>query len=555
MQSSAACPHCRRVLPVPTSAIGSPMKCPHCAGSFAVPGPDQAPVPVATVAPRPLLQGNAKPATAGGGGTPRAGAVPPDIREAAREVLRQLARVKPQVWALLAIGVALLIAVNVRPWVGLVACVGIIAAALLYLLLPPVCERLDSLFRLAPGQRKANGIGAGFTIAAAAGLWVLAVANIMEEDRLRYANQQVAERVATARSAVADGRLDDAERELADALAVGEATETADAKALLGQVKEAQATRALVQARRAAARLLQSAEAAIGENQVVQAIPLLQQYLASPHAAESAKAQALLRDAEAATSDAKALAALEAMTDEQFAAWSRDGSLPQEMRLDNAALAQVRQDTLRRNSQEAAKRREAERQRRETERLAKIEEERQRQEAEREKERQRQEAERQARLEQERREKERLALEEQKRLARLKAGIGVSRASIQEFFEKPELGFKFRKGNPVNGQEQVMGRQGLILIQLIGPAENLVQASIMVANPPGDDEQTRMNVAALVLLFMKCVPDWNDGLDWVKSAIRNARAGEPQETVHGRVRIEVVTDDVGIIVVTVKKRE
>lgn len=137
-------------------------------------------------------------------------------------------------------------------------------------------------------------------------------------------------------------------------------------------------------------------------------------------------------------------------------------------------------------------------------------------------------------------------------------GIGVSRAEIQSVYESPELGFKFEKGEPVDGQPQVIGRSpnGLAYIQLIGPEDNITQASIMVGIPNDNPVAVVENGIYMLGLVKKAAPDWSEGPDWVTENLAKAVEKGEISTTHGDLRINLqASKELGMVVLTIASNE
>src|SRR5215218_5951054 len=62
------------------------------------------------------------------------------------------------------------------------------------------------------------------------------------------------------------------------------------------------------------------------------------------------------------------------------------------------------------------------------------------------------------------------------------AGLAVSRAALQTFFARPELGFIFGEPHESRGVPSLKGSVPgkLMALELMGPAENLTQVTLMV---------------------------------------------------------------------------
>lgn len=80
-------------------------------------------------------------------------------------------------------------------------------------------------------------------------------------------------------------------------------------------------------------------------------------------------------------------------------------------------------------------------------------------------------------------------------------GLGITRAEIQSNFEQIE--FVFQPGEPVDGQENVVGRAENTLVQLVGPAADVTEASVIVIVDSTDETQrTRAAVHMIALLVI-----------------------------------------------------
>lgn len=135
-------------------------------------------------------------------------------------------------------------------------------------------------------------------------------------------------------------------------------------------------------------------------------------------------------------------------------------------------------------------------------------------------------------------------------------GIGVSREEIQSFFEI--LGVEFEKMEPVKGQLHVQGwsEDSTLMIQLLGPPENLSSASIMTAISNTQPDMVVESAGYIVFFLNKVVPDWENGLDWIGANLyRSAEETEGVKTTYNDLEIvlqSVMASDGGIITLTVR---
>lgn len=90
-------------------------------------------------------------------------------------------------------------------------------------------------------------------------------------------------------------------------------------------------------------------------------------------------------------------------------------------------------------------------------------------------------------------------------------GINVSRYKIIGVFEKDELGFDFEKGAPIDGQDNYVATKGSVVMQLVGPSDNLKEASAiaLLSNDVGEN----MISLATVIGFANIIDE--NSIDWV----------------------------------------
>jgi len=90
------------------------------------------------------------------------------------------------------------------------------------------------------------------------------------------------------------------------------------------------------------------------------------------------------------------------------------------------------------------------------------------------------------------------------------ASTKMDRQRIINAFEKPKVGFSFEENAPINGQENYVGIKDRSVIQLLGPADNLMQASILIEIGPDPEEAKilMLNVMGLVNAIDKTATPW-----------------------------------------------
>jgi hypothetical protein len=126
--------------------------------------------------------------------------------------------------------------------------------------------------------------------------------------------------------------------------------------------------------------------------------------------------------------------------------------------------------------------------------------------------------------------------------ATLAGSIGVSRASVQAVYERSAVGFTFEESTPVDGQPRVSGksRNGLAIMELIGPEEELTKATIIVGVPNNNQQAVTENAVYLLGLLKVTSPEWTEGTTWVTENLSEAASSdEPITTIQGKQQISL----------------
>ena len=121
-------------------------------------------------------------------------------------------------------------------------------------------------------------------------------------------------------------------------------------------------------------------------------------------------------------------------------------------------------------------------------------------------------------------------------------GIGVSRYAIQSAYEVPGIDFVFDPPGALrDGRPRVMGisPDGLTLIELIGPADNLSSALIAVELRGYDNVDSATQTIYLLAFIVNAVPTWDEGPDWLADNLEQAVIRGSTTTAHSGVRITV----------------
>lgn len=118
------------------------------------------------------------------------------------------------------------------------------------------------------------------------------------------------------------------------------------------------------------------------------------------------------------------------------------------------------------------------------------------------------------------------------------SGIGRTRHDIQSIYEKPEIGFVFKEGAPVRGQPQVLGtsKNGLAMLQIIGPEDNIYEVSMLIGVPNDNPSVVAQNAVYLLGLVKVAAPDWDGGVQWVTDNLEIAIQEGEATTTHGGLK-------------------
>lgn len=111
-------------------------------------------------------------------------------------------------------------------------------------------------------------------------------------------------------------------------------------------------------------------------------------------------------------------------------------------------------------------------------------------------------------------------------------GLGVTQAAIQGVYQKDGLTFE---NSPLSdGRPRSLGDMQDAFIELIGPPENVRQASIFATMKGGGQDQLNRTKEMLRTFLRTVASDWEEGDAWLTTAMDTS--GEPQTRVtRGRV--------------------
>ena len=187
----------------------------------------------------------------------------------------------------------------------------------------------------------------------AAGAFIHFDAKWRQQARIDAANTEVRESVTEADGWLKQGSAQDGENvehRLMKAIAANDVSEQTNADAVLETVR----TR---RAELAADSLFVSAKTLLDTKSIVEAVGLLQRYVADSRATKKPEAEQLLADFDVATSESAAIDTLVAMSDERFVQFRDTGKLD-DGEITHPVLVEIQATTLRRNLEIADQRRE-----------------------------------------------------------------------------------------------------------------------------------------------------------------------------------------------------
>jgi hypothetical protein len=104
-------------------------------------------------------------------------------------------------------------------------------------------------------------------------------------------------------------------------------------------------------------------------------------------------------------------------------------------------------------------------------------------------------------------------------------GLGVTRAQVQTFFERPFMGFTVTSTATVNGVQIVsmMAPAGAIAeVKLVGPKRELTRASLAVGLSRQDNSITAKSAIYLNGFVLIVAGDWGEGEEWVRDNLHRA---------------------------------
>lgn len=224
-----------------------------------------------------------------------------------------------------------------------------------------------------PSESEADGLDKRLVIGLASGAGAFCLACVVflvwywshsaDLAKVQAANKRLTQAIASANDWLADKNGNDGEavrKALSKSLDSKLITDGADGRkvlTLVDQKREQIAAEARGQeGRRNAVAMLADATRLIDDSQITKAIELLRRYVSDPHASEKAAAQKLLVEAEAAASDKHVLAALVALSDDEFRRVEATGVI-QAASVKHPALVKALAEAVKRNISEAKQQR------------------------------------------------------------------------------------------------------------------------------------------------------------------------------------------------------
>lgn len=137
------------------------------------------------------------------------------------------------------------------------------------------------------------------------------------------------------------------------------------------------------------------------------------------------------------------------------------------------------------------------------------------------------------------------------------AGIGVTREKVENRFRL--VGLEFDESWLSDGRYRTMGSSPgdtFLIVELIGPSENLTSATISF-DIPSERDAAFFNVAAFLAFLEETFPEWPEADDWASPAIGETNGdGERSKTQGNKVlTVTDYRDSLGFVLVTVKPKQ
>jgi hypothetical protein len=134
-------------------------------------------------------------------------------------------------------------------------------------------------------------------------------------------------------------------------------------------------------------------------------------------------------------------------------------------------------------------------------------------------------------------------------------GLGVSRVDIRSVFASPDIGFTFETATAVDGQPRIMGTapSGLAILELIGPADDLLIVNILAGFPSDNQTIALENAVFMAGALKQAVPDWEGSTDWLSETIGNLPEDGEVTVTRGRAVITLqAAPEFGFLLLSVK---
>ncbi|MFQ5858090.1 MAG: hypothetical protein ACE5LU_21000 [Anaerolineae bacterium] len=136
------------------------------------------------------------------------------------------------------------------------------------------------------------------------------------------------------------------------------------------------------------------------------------------------------------------------------------------------------------------------------------------------------------------------------------AGIGVSRAAIQTLLKRMDKAFELEPVYYVgSGQPRATGalEDGSVLVELVGPPDNLVSASMTVRMPSDSPSTVDKSPEYMLALLQSVAPTWKEGHAWFTTNLSVAAEQGEVKTTHGGLQIVLQRiEEFGVTALTVE---
>ena len=131
------------------------------------------------------------------------------------------------------------------------------------------------------------------------------------------------------------------------------------------------------------------------------------------------------------------------------------------------------------------------------------------------------------------------------------AGLGISRDSIVGLFRVVEIDIDFEESPLASGERRVIGQAEVMLVEITGPPDNIVSATVMFGQTT-DPAQAIGIVAAVGILGIAIGDDPNNLLEWFGDTALEMAAGQERTYRANGNRARLTATEIGLYILSVE---